>query len=162
MDGIRIPDEVAQQAGVPDDLDSSQIGPYRFPSPARRMIGSRIYLVGGILAVLGALANLGGGLLWVGAGFFLLSYLHFMTSWPLVVQQEEALIAAAVQSEAPVGHASAALGFEGLSSRPAWNVILYSAENPPRSRTLVRLDAVTGQPIDELYTEQIEPPSDQI
>jgi len=80
MEGIRIPAEVAREAGVPDDLDSRQLGPYRFPSPSRRRIGARIYLAAGLLAVFGALANLGAGLWVVAIG--LLASPTFTTARP--------------------------------------------------------------------------------
>ena len=158
MDGIRIPAEVAEAAGVPDDLDSGQLGPYRFPSPARRRIGARVYVTAGLLAALGALANLGTGLWVVAIGLLSLAYLHYRTAWPLTVGQEQALDMAASLSPFAVGHASAALGFEGGRSRPVWNLVLYSAENPPLFRTLVRLDAVSGRQLDEVYTEQLPQP----
>lgn len=158
MDGIRIPAEVAREAGVPDDLDSGQLGPYRFPSPTRRRIGARVYLTAGLLAAFGALANLGAGLWVVAIGLLALAYVHYRTAWPLAVGQEEALDKAAALSPFPVGHASAALGFVGARSRPVWNLVLYSAENPPRFRALVRIDAVSGSQLDEVYMEQLPQP----
>ena len=158
MDGIRIPAEVAREAGVPDDLDSGQLGPYQFPSPARRRIGARVYLGAGLVAVFGALANLGAGLWAVAIGLMTLAYVHYRTAWPLAIGQDQALDTAAALSPFPVGHASAALGFVGGRARPVWNLILYSAENPPRSRALVRLDAVSGRQFDEVYTEQLPQP----
>ena len=157
-DGIRIPADVAREAGVPDDLDSGQLGPYRFPSPARRRIGGRIYLTAGLLAVFGALANLGAGLWVVALGLLALAYVHYRTAWSLAIDQERALDMAAALAPFPVGHASAALGFVGGRSRPVWNLILYSAEDPPVMRALVRIDAVSGHRIDEVYTEQLEQP----
>ncbi|MXZ67536.1 MAG: hypothetical protein F4X18_04815 [Acidimicrobiia bacterium] len=159
MDGIRIPADVAEEAGVPDDLDSGRLGPYRFPSPDRRRIGARVYLAAGLLAVFGALANLGAGLWVVAIGLLALAYVHYSTAWPLAIGQERALDMAAALTPFPVGHASAALGFVGGRSRPVWNLVLYSAENPPRFRALVRIDAVSGRRIDEVYTEQLEQPA---
>ena len=158
MDGIRIPGDVAREAGVPDDLDSGRPGQYRFPSPVRRVIGARIYVAAGFLAVLGALANLGTGLWVMALGLAAMSYVHYRTAWSPGIRQEQALHMAAILSPFPVGHASAALGFVGLRSRPVWNLVLYSAEDPPRSRALVRLDAVSGRQMDEVYTEQLPQP----
>ena len=158
MDGIRIPGEVAREAGVPDDLDSGRLGPYRFPSPERRLIGARIYVVAGFLAAFGALANLATGLWVVAIGLLALSYSHYRTAWSPTIRQEQALHMAATLSPFPVGHASAALGFVGLRSRPVWNLVLYSAEDPPRFRALVRLDAVRGAQLDEVYVEQVPQP----
>ncbi len=159
MDGIQIPEEVARQAGVPDDLDSAQLGPYRFPSPTRRKVGARILQTAALLSVLGALANLGNGLWWMAVAFLALAYLHELAAWPLTVHQTEALDRAAAAVTFPVGHASAALGFVGFRSRPVWNVIVYSHESPPARRSLVRIDAVTGNLMDEVYTESLPVPS---
>ena len=158
MDGIRIPQEVARAEGVPDDLDSGVLGPYRFPSPLRRRTAAMIYVAGAILSVLGALAGLATGLWVLSAGFLVLALLHDRAAWPLEIEQEGALNTAAVLVPFAVGHASAALGFVGLRSRPVWNVILYSSEEPPGRRALVRLDAATGAQLDSPYVEELEPP----
>ena len=52
----------------------------------------------------------------------------------------------------PVGHASAQLAWYGLRSRPAWRILLYSADEPPSLRGLVECDGVDGHVIGE-YTE---------
>lgn len=156
MDGIRISKEVADAEGVPEDLDSGVRGPYRFPSPSRRRTAALIYVVAAVLAVLGALAGLAPGLWVIAVGFLVLAYLHDRAAWPLIVDQEQALGSAATLIPFPVGHASAALGFRGRRSRPVWNVILYSATDPPDRRALVRLDAVTGDQIDATYVEELE------
>ena len=158
MDGIRIPEEVARAEGVPDDLDSSVLGPYRFPSPLRRRRAAFVYLVGAFLAALGALAGLAPGLWAIAAGFLVVAFLHDRAAWPLLIEQEEALTTAATMVPFAVGHASAALGFVGLRSRPVWNVILYSAQDPPDRRALVRLDATTGGQVDNTYVEDLAPP----
>ena len=159
MDGIRIPEEIAKAEGVPEDLDSGVLGPYRFPSPQRRRTAALVYVAAAILSALGALAGLAPGLWAISAGFLVVAFLHDRAAWPLVMEQEEALTTAAALVPFAVGHASAALGFVGLRSRPAWAVILYSAEEPPDRRALVRLDATTGARLDSPYVEEIEPPA---
>jgi hypothetical protein len=52
----------------------------------------------------------------------------------------------------PVGHASAQLAWRGLRARPAWRILLYSADEPPSMRGLVQVDGVDGRPLGE-YTE---------
>ena len=158
MDGIRIPEEVAKAEGVPEDLDSGVLGPYRFPSPLRRRAAAMVYVAGAVLSALGALAGLASGLWVISAGFLVVAFLHDRAAWPLVIEQEEALTAAAALVPFAVGHASAALGFVGPRSRPVWNVILYSAEEPPDRRALVRLDATTGARLAMPYVEEIEQP----
>ena len=76
----------------------------------------------------------------------------FATAWPLVVDQTEALLIASRTVGFAVGHASAQLAWRGLRSRPAWRILLYSADDPPTMRGLVELDAVDGHVLGE-YTE---------
>ena len=159
MDGIRIPEEVAEAEGVPEDLDSAVLGPYRFPSPVRRRTAALVYVAAAILSALGALAGLASGLWVISAALLVVAFLHDRSAWPLVIEQEEALTTAAALVPFAVGHASAALGFVGLRSRPVWNVILYSAEEPPDRRALVRLHATTGATLDSPYVEEIEQPA---
>ena len=51
--------------------------------------------------------------------------------------------------------ASAALGFDGFLARPVWNVLVFSADEPPTRRGLVRVSGRDGS-IVEQYTEKIE------
>lgn len=155
MEGIRIPRDVAREEGVPEDLDSGVLGPYRFPSPARRRTAANVYLAGALLSLLGALADLAAGLWIVSVGLIALAVVHNRSAWPLNVDLQEALLAAGAAAPFTVGHASAALGFVGLRAAPVWNVILYSAEDPPDRRSLVRLDAVTGDLLDHPYVEAL-------
>lgn len=158
-DGIRIPDEVAAASGVPDDLDSSVLGPYRFPSPARRAVAGAIYLTAAGLSALAALADLSAGFWVLTLGLIVLAAYHFRTAWPLRIEQEQALSAAAALAPFAVGHASAALTFIGWRSRPVWNVILYPADDPPDRRALVRIYASTGRPLGDPYLENLVPPA---
>ena len=48
--------------------------------------------------------------------------------------------------------AATQLAWRGLRSRPAWRILLYSADEPPSVRGLVELDAVDGHVLGE-YTE---------
>lgn len=153
-DGIHVPREVADAEGIPEDLDANIVGPYRFPDPGRRRIAGWMYAAGAV--VLAALAVTVATLYWVTAGLMaLLAVWHFRAAWPLAIDQEEALEVAAGLAPFAVGHASAAVTFHGLRSRPQWSVIMYSADDPPTERSLVRLDAITGDPVDEPYTESV-------
>ena len=78
---------------------------------------------------------------------------HFVAGWHLAVDQTEALAVAGRTVGFPVGHASAQLAWRGLLSRPAWRILVYSADEPPSIRGLVELDAVDGHVIGE-YTER--------
>ena len=77
---------------------------------------------------------------------------HFLAGWKLKVDETEALVIATRTVGFPVGHASAQLAWYGLRSRPAWRILLYSADEPPSLRGLVECDGVDGHVIGE-YTE---------
>ncbi len=155
-DGIVIPQDLALAEAVPDDLDAGAVGPYRFPDPRRRRWAARVYL--GAAVLLAGLALFTPGL-WITVALLAgMSAYHRWASWPLRFDQAAALTAAARQLPFGVGHASVAVNFVGIRSRPRWLVILYSSESPPRHRALVELDAVSGDLCSEVYTEELEPP----
>ena len=155
-DGIVIPAEVARGEAVPDDLDAGAVGPYRFPDPRRRRWAAWVYL--GMAAVLAGLALSTPGL-WITAGLLVaLSAYHRWASWPLSLDQSAALRTAARHVPFGVGHASVAVSFTGIRSRPRWQVILYSPESPPRRRALVEIDGISGELCSEVYAEELPPP----
>lgn len=139
---------------LPDDLDvTAYVGPYIFPDIKRRRIAGGIYLVFAALTLWGALASGNGGLLFGAILLALIAGYHFLAGWPLKIDQTEALAVASRTVGFPVGHASAQLAWRGLRSRPAWRILVYSADEPPSVRGLVELDAVDGRVIGE-YTER--------
>ena len=138
---------------LPEDLDvTAYVGPYLFPSTRRRRIPGTMYAVLAALCAGGALVFDEGGLIAAAVFLGLVSVYHFVTAWPLEIDQTEALLVASRTVGFAVGHASAQLAWRGLLSRPAWRILLYSADEPPTKRGLVELDAVDGHVLGE-YTE---------
>ncbi|MGH8915577.1 MAG: hypothetical protein ACRDZM_13795, partial [Acidimicrobiia bacterium] len=88
-------------------------------------------------------------------GLLALSAWNFASAWPLKVDESRALSLAGAAVDFPVGHASAAVTFRGIRSRPRWSVILYSAAEPPDMRALVVVDAQTGELAETPYVEAI-------
>ena len=146
-------DPAPEGDALPADLDvSAYVGPYQFPDIRRRRIAGTLYAVvaAGCLAAFAISANL--GVLAAAVTLALISLYHFLAAWPLRVDQTESLAIASRTVGFPVGHASAQLAWRGLRSRPAWRILLYSADDPPSIRGLVELDAVDGRVLGE-YTE---------
>ena len=151
MDGINIPADVAESAQVPQDLDSSAVGPYRFPSPRRRRAATWVYLIAAPLVFLVTPDRTMGGAM---AGLLLvLAAWHWLAAWPLKLQPEEALAIASRSAPFQIGHASAAVIFSFPRSRPRWHVVIYDAKEPPAARALVVVDGVTGDVVGDAYVE---------
>jgi len=154
--GIEVPGEVAAAQGLPEDLDASLLGPYTVPNLTRRRRAGVYYLGGAVLVALGVAAGLPTGM-WLIVGLLaLIGLYHFLSAFNLAVADTEALSIANQQSEFPVGHASAAIGFEGWRARPIWNILVFSADDPPSKRGLVRIDAVSGDVKDVLVEDNPE------
>lgn len=142
---------------LPHDLDASGfVGAYRFPDNSRRRIPGAIYLgLAAICLVLyiakddsSVLVNTGfawAALILGAAGIFSIT-----SGWRMHVDEKQALVAAQQAISFPVGHASAQQVWHGLRSRPTWRVLCYSAEDPPRQRGLVLVDAVDGHVLQHL------------
>ncbi len=138
---------------LPADLDvTAYVGPYLFPSMRRRRIPATMYAVIALGCLLGWLGSDNGGLLAAAIFLGLVALYHYACAWPLEVDQTEALLISSRTVGFPVGHASAQLAWRGLRARPAWRILLYSADSPPSMRGLVELDAVDGHVMGE-YTE---------
>ncbi len=152
-DGIIVPDEVAEAAGLPEDLDATKGDDYRFPSPQRRSHAAVIYAVAGIVSLLAILLGMPSGMWLVGLGFLALAGFHVLAAWRAALDERDAFSTAARAVTFAVGHGSAALRFEGLLAKPVWEVLVYDAGRAPSRRALVRVDAVTGEVVDALEEE---------
>lgn len=152
-EGIHIDRDLADEISIEEELDANVEGPYRFPSPQRRKLSGWVFVASAAVALL----TIEGG--WpVALGLSLLAAWMFLSSWPLNLDEHEALGAAASVVDFPIGHASASVRFHGWRSRPRWSVLLYSASEPPDRRALVLVDAVSGEVIDLPYVEAIREP----
>lgn len=159
LPAIEVPADVAAEAGMPDDLDANVLGPYEVPDPARRRRAGAVYLGAAAIAAAGIAVGLPSGM-WIIVGVFLvIGGYHFLAGAHLAVSDTDALNIANAATDFAVGHASAVLGFDGLLARPTWNVLVFSADEPPTQRGLVRVDGRSGEVV-ETYTEPV-PPAEQ-
>lgn len=156
VQGIEVPDQVAAAEGLPADLDASILGPYTVPNLTRRRRAGAYYLGGAVLVGLAVAAGLPAGMWLIVGVLAAIGVYHFVAAFDLKVADTEALSIANRSTDFPVGHASAAIGFEGWRARPVWNVLVFSADEPPSQRGLVRIDAVTGTVKDVLVEDNPE------
>jgi hypothetical protein len=147
---------------LPDDLNPSGfVGPYQFPDNSRRRWPGAIYLVIAALCVLlyvvaPDLAIVNGGFLVAAVVLAVVGIFSITSGWRMHVDEKEALVAAQQALGFPVGHASAQQVWRGVRSRPTWRVLCYSAEDPPRQRGLVLVDAVDGRVVEHLSEDNPE------
>jgi hypothetical protein len=138
---------------LPGELDvTALVGPYLFPDIRRRRLAALWYALVAAGALLAGLSSGNGGVAGAGVALALVALYVAACAWPLRVDQTEALTVASREVGFPVGHASARLAWRGLRSRPAWQILLYSADEPPSIRGLVELDALDGRVLGS-YTE---------
>ena len=149
---------------LPDDLNAAgYVGPYKFPDNSRRRIPASMYLVIAALCLVLWLVRKGDNPVFVNRGMILgacllgaLGLFSLTSGWRMRVDEKEALVVATRAVGFPVGHASAQQVWRGLRARPTWRVLCYSAEDPPRRRGFVLVDAVDGRMIEQLTEDNPE------
>ena len=149
---------------LPEDLNVSEfVGPYQFPDNSRRRIPGAIYLTLALCCLGLWISTRGDQPVAVNRGMLAAAILlgafglFCVTSgWRMQVDEKQALVAATTAVGFAVGHASAQQVWRGLRSRPTWRVLCYSAENPPRQRGLVLVDAVDGAVLQHLVQDNPE------
>ena len=145
---------------LPDNLNvSAYVGPYQFPDNSRRRKPGYLYLgVAAVLVVMWFAWNdsspkVNEGFLWAALLLAVVGVYSLTSGWRMNVDEKQALVAAQGAVGFAVGHASAQQVWRGLRSRPTWRVLIYSAEEPPRRRGLVLVDAVDARVIEHLVQD---------
>jgi hypothetical protein len=157
-DTPRADDELRDE--LPHDLQPAEfVGPYRFPDNSRRRRPAVLYAVIAIGCLVLWLVErsssplVNRGFLWAAVLLGAVALLSFTSGWRMRVDEKAALVLAQGAAGFPVGHASAQQVWRGLRSRPTWRVLVYSAEDPPRRRALVLVDAVDGRVVEHLVQD---------
>jgi len=149
---------------LPSDLDAAgHVGSYGFPDNSHRRIPGVMYLVLAALCAGLWLARreqdpvfVNRGLLLAAALLGVAGIVSITSGWRMTIDEKEALVVATRAVGFPVGHASAQQVWRGLRSRPTWRVLCYSAEDPPRRRGFVLVDAIDGRLIEHLVEDNPE------
>lgn len=151
------PDDVRDE--LPADLNAvDHVASYDFPDNSRRRIPGLIYLaVAAILVLVHSVASdsalVNEGYVWGAVLLGSIGLFSITSGWRMRFDEQQALVAAQGAVGFPVGHASAQQVWRGLRSRPTWRVLVYSAEEPPRRRGLVLVDAVNGKVVEHLVQD---------
>lgn len=154
-------DEIRDE--LPADLNVGEfVGAYQFPDNSRRRIPGFIYLAVAAACLVGYLLRdddsvfLNRGLLLAAVLLGAFGALSITSGWRMTVDEKQALLAASSVIDFPVGHASAQQVWRGLRSRPTWRVLAYSAEEPPKRRAFVLVDAVDGTTLEHIVEDNPE------
>jgi hypothetical protein len=158
------PDPNAVRDELPDDLNAvGYVGPYKFPDNSRRRIPGSMYLAIAAFCLVLWIVRHDQQPVFVNRGMVLAACLlgaiglfSISSGWRMKVDEKEALLVATRSVGFPVGHASAQQVWRGLRARPTWRVLCYSAEEPPRRRGFVLVDAVDGRMIEQLTEDNPE------
>ncbi|MCE9621238.1 MAG: hypothetical protein K8R99_02715 [Actinomycetia bacterium] len=151
-------DEVRDE--LPDNLNvTTHLESYEFPDNSRRRkpgvlyLGVAALLVGAWFAWNESSPLINEGFLWAALLLAVVGVYSLTSGWRMQVDEKQALVAAQGAVGFAVGHASAQQVWRGLRSRPTWRVLIYSAEEPPRRRGLVLVDAVNARVVEHLVQD---------
>ena len=116
---------------MPENLDAAQREPYTIPSTRRRRTSGMIHLAGTVAAAGAVVLGAPTGLLVVAGLLAVLALWSFAGAWRIGVLDPQALETAGREVGFPVGHASAAVSFDGLAPAPSGTCSSSAPTNPP-------------------------------
>lgn len=158
VDGIDIDQGDAERALLPDDLNSLAVGSYIVPNPNRRKFYPVYVLFVMALTYISSLLlpfidfNLSLIILLIVASML------FAINNKFLITQDEVIEKVLKYIEHSIGYYSIALTFlfniKNILT-PAWTVIVYSHESPPKFKTIIEFNAYSGTVLGEPYTETI-------
>ena len=158
VDGIDINQEDAEKALLPDDLNSLAVGSYIVPNPNRRkyypvyvlLIVALTYIASLLLPFIDFTVSL--------IILVLVALMLFVINNKFLINQDEVIEKILNYIDHPIGYYSIALTFLfNLKNilTPVWTTIIYSHESPPKLKTIIEINAYTGELLSDPYTESI-------
>ena len=158
VDGIEINQSDAEEALLPDDLNSLAVGSYTVPNPNRRkhypmyvvLVIITTYIASQFIDYVSFIPT-----------FIILTFIIvilFTVDNKFKIQQQEVIERITDKIDHSIGYYSIALTFLFSLKNiltPVWTVIVYSHENPPQFKTIVEINALTGKIVTEPYSENI-------
>ena len=158
VDGIDINQEDAEKALLPDDLNSLAVGSYIVPNPNRRkyypvyvlLIVAITYIASFLLPFIDFTVSL--------IILVLVALMLFVINNKFLISQDEVIENILNFIDHPIGYYSIALTFLfNLKNilTPVWTTIIYSHESPPKLKTIIEINAYSGEVLGDPYTESI-------
>ena len=158
VDGIEIDKDIAEETLLPDDLNSLAVGSYIVPDPRKRKQYPYVVLGVALLIFITSLIIDFVSFVPVIIILIIISMLLFLVNNKFKIQQQEVIEKITNNIEHSIGYYSIALTFQFTFKNiltPVWTVIVYSHENPPLNKTIIEINAFSGEVITEPYTENL-------
>tara|TARA_B100000614_G_C14357503_1_gene415730 strand:- start:114 stop:599 length:486 start_codon:yes stop_codon:yes gene_type:complete len=158
VDGIEIDKDIAEETLLPDDLNSLAVGSYVVPNPIKRK--QYPYVVLGVVLLSFITSFIIDFVSFVPVIIILsiIALLLFLVNNKFKIQQQEVIEKITNNIDHSIGYYSIALTFQFTFKNiltPVWTVIVYSHENPPLNKTIIEINAFSGEVITEPYTENL-------
>jgi len=150
-------DEAKGEPNLESGSEGTRLVPHRVLDTANRRAAGAVYVVGALIGA-GLILATGVSLMWLTAVLPLLGIAgyQFVAGRRIGASDMEAIQIASDAAPFDVGHASATLGFTGLTAKPVWQVLAFEAGSVPRHQALVTVDALTGE-VTGSFAEAVEP-----
>ena len=158
VDGIEIDKDIAEETLLPDDLNSLAVGSYVVPDPRKRKQYPYVVLGVVLLSFITSLIIDFVSFVPVIIILSIIALLLFLINNKFKIQQQEVIERITINIEHSIGYYSIALTFQFTFKNiltPVWTVIVYSHENPPLNKTIIEINAFSGEVITEPYTENL-------
>ena len=158
VDGIEIDKDIAEETLLPDDLNSLAVGSYVVPDPRKRSQYPYVVLGVVLLSFITSLIIDFVSFVPVIIILSIISLLLFLVNNKFKIQQQEVIERITNNIDHSIGYYSIALTFQFTFKSiltPVWTVIVYSHENPPLNKTIIEINAFSGNVITEPYTENL-------
>ena len=158
VDGIEIDKDIAEETLLPDDLNSLAVGSYVVPDPRKRKQYPYVVLGVVLLSFITSLIIDFVSFVPVIIILSIVALLLFLVNNKFKIQQQEVIERITNNIDHSIGYYSIALTFQFTFKNiltPVWTVIVYSHENPPLNKTIIEINAFSGNVITEPYTENL-------
>ena len=158
VDGIEIDKDIAEETLLPDDLNSLAVGSYVVPDPRKRKQYPYVVLGVVLLSYITSLIIDFVSFVPVIIILSIIAFLLFLVNNKFKIQQQEVIERITNNIDHSIGYYSIALTFQFTFKNiltPVWTVIVYSHENPPLNKTIIEINAFSGEVITEPYTENL-------
>ena len=158
VDGIEIDKDIAEETLLPDDLNSLAVGSYVVPDPRKRKQYPYVVLGVVLLSFVTSLIIDFVSFIPVIIILSIFAFLLFLVNNKFKIQQQEVIERITNNIDHSIGYYSIALTFQFTFKNiltPVWTVIVYSHENPPLNKTIIEINAFSGEVITEPYTENL-------